>query len=101
MDIWELLEAPAPKGCDGVQNLYSWNLNYDAGTGPFVRFLDLIGWSEENFGENIGENIANQDAHDLRYVELDKLATALREYADRPHEVSAYVSTLMDAEANS
>ena len=96
MDIWELLEAPAPKGCDGVQDLYSWNLNYDAGTGPFVRFLDLIGWSEENFGENI----ANQDAHDLGYVELDKLATALREYADRPHEVSAYVSTLMDAEVS-
>lgn len=93
-DIWQLLEADAPPGCAAVQDLYSWSLNYDAGKGPFTLFLDLIGWTLDNLGE---------PAYDLKttslgYLECDKLAKALTEYADRPSDVTAYVETLMEAE---
>lgn len=95
-DIWEMLEQPAAQGCAGVQDLYSWSLNYDAGKGPFTLFLDLIGWSEEEIGEPL---YALKDAS-LGYLELGKLAVALTEYADAPHEVRDYVDKLMAAEAN-
>jgi hypothetical protein len=93
--IWELLEQDAPSGCDAVQDLYSWSLNYDAGKGPFTLFCDLIGWSEDNLGEPM---YSLKDAS-LGYVELDKLAKALTEYADRPHDVTAYVDELIAAES--
>lgn len=95
-DIWQLLEESAPQGCEAVQDLYSWSLNYDAGKGPFSLFLDLIGWSDENFGEPI---YSLKDAS-LGYMELSKLADALKDYSDQPHDVRAYVETLMGAESN-
>ena len=95
-DIWELLEQEAPQGCEAVQDLYSWSLNYDAGKGPFTLFLDLIGWTEDEFGEPF---YSLKDAS-LGYLELSKLAKALSEYADRPHDVREYVDTLMSAEVD-
>jgi len=92
--IWTLLEQDAPKGCEGVQELYSWSLNYDAGKGPFTLFLDLIGWSEDNIGEPL---YSLKDAS-LGYLELSKLAAALTEYADRPNEVREYTDALLEAE---
>jgi hypothetical protein len=94
-DVWEMLEQDAPSGCEGVQDLYSWSLNFDAGRGPFTLFLDLIGWSHEQ----IGETLYDLDGMFVGYVELGKLAAALTEYADRPHEVRAYVDALLEAES--
>lgn len=93
-DIWELLEQDAPQGCEAIQDLYSWSLNYDPGKGPMTLFLDLIGYSVEEYGQ------ALYDLSDASfgYVELDKLAKALTEYADRPHDVTEYVQALMEAE---
>ena len=93
-DIWAMLESEAPDGCEAVQDLYSWSLNYDAGRGPFTLLMDLIGWSEENVG---GPLYALDDAS-LGYLELSKLAAALSEYADRPHDVREYVDALRAAE---
>jgi hypothetical protein len=93
--FWQLLEQDAPQGCEAVQDLYSWSTNYDAGKGPFTLFLDLIGWSEDEMGEDI---YAYKD-RSLGYVELDKLALALVEYADRPNDVKEYVGELMAAES--
>lgn len=95
-NIYALLDQDAPQGCDSVQGLYSWSLNYDAGKGPFSLFLDLIGWSQEELGEPI---YSLKDAS-LGYLELDKLAKALTEYADRPNDVREYVEVLMTAESN-
>ncbi len=61
-DIWAMLEEPAPQGCEGVQDLYSWSLNYDAGKGPFPLFLDLIGWSADNFGETLTSDVVRKMA---------------------------------------
>ena len=88
VDIWQMLEETAPQGCENVQDLYSWSSNYDAGKGPFTLFLDLIGWSEDELGEPYAS---------LGYV--GKLAEALTEYADRPHDVREYVDALMAAES--
>lgn len=96
-DIWEMLEQDAPSGCDAVQDLYSWSLNYDAGKGPFTLFLDLIGYSFDEFGEAL----YSLTEASLGYLELDKLAKALTEYADRPQDVTGFVQTLMDAESAS
>jgi hypothetical protein len=94
MDIWELLEEDAPSGCESVQDLYSWSLNYDAGKGPFTLFLDLIGYSVDEFGETIYD-LKNAS---LGCVELDKIAQALTQYADRPNDVTDYVNALLVAE---
>lgn len=95
VDIWAMLEAPAPQGCEGVQDLYSWSLNYDPGKGPFTLLLDLIGWSDDEIGESL--YVAD---YPLGYVECSKMAVALTEYADRPHDVREYIDALMAAEMN-
>lgn len=92
-DLWELLESP-PDGCDHVADLYDWSTNYDPGRGPITLYLDLIGWSQDEYGEPLYD-LATMS---LGYVELSKLAAALTEYAHRPHDVRDYVDRLMTAE---
>ena len=93
-DIWALLEQTAPTGCEAVQDLYSWSLNYDAGKGPFALFLDLIGYSEDEYGCEL----YNMKDGGRGYVELSKLAAALEEYSTLPGTVYAYADTLIAAE---
>lgn len=93
MDVWELCENP-PAGCADVADLYHWSTNYDAGKGPFTLFLDLIGYSDEH----LGEPLYNLRDASLGYVELDKLADALKQYADRPGDVREFVDALIEAE---
>jgi hypothetical protein len=92
--IWEMLEEMAPAGCEAVQDLYSWSLNHDAGKGPFTLFLDLIGWTQEEYGEAF----YNLSDPSLGYLELSKLSAALSEYVEDPNVVRVYVANLMDAE---
>lgn len=92
--IWDMLEATPPAGCEAIRDLYSWSLNYDAGRGPFTLFLDLIGYSADEFGEPLYDLAAAS----LGYLELANLAAALTAYADRPHDVRDYVADLMEAE---
>jgi len=90
--VWEFLEQPnthAPQ----TQALYEWGLNCNHNANPFLVFLDLTGWSEDNYGERMITNPAS-----LGYMELDYLADALREYANNPHQVTAWVDTLMSCE---
>lgn len=89
-DVWEFTEN-APDYAEDVADLWHWSTNYDPGKGPFTLFLDLIGYSEDEFGENLYDMT---DAS-LGYVELDKLADALKEYANRPGDVRAWVGELL------
>lgn len=99
--VWEYAEN-APKHCEATADLWHWSTNYDAGDGPISLFLDMIGYSAEVFGSPLygpavrsGEDrIVGWDRF-LGYVELDKLGLALREYADRPHDVRAWVDGLL------
>jgi hypothetical protein len=92
-DVWELCDAP-PAGCEAVADLYHWSTNHDPGRGPFSLFADLIGWSDDELGAPI-YNLADTS---LGYLELGKLAAALAEYADDPHDVRAFVGKLIAAE---
>lgn len=94
LDIWQMLEQQAPTACEGVQDLYSWSLNYEAQQGPFTLFLDLIGYTFEEYGEAFYHLTESS----LGYVELYKLANALSEYASNPGLVRGYVNQLMAAE---
>lgn len=95
--IWRLLEEAAPDGCDDVQDLFSWSLNYDSGQSPWDLFVDLIGWSAESYGRASFD--LNEAHRTLGYVELSKLADALTQYSDRPQDVREYVDTLMSADS--
>jgi hypothetical protein len=95
IDVWTMLEEP-PDFAKAVADLYHWSTNYDAGKGPMTLFLDLIGWSEEHLGEPL-YSLANAS---LGYVELDKLADALKEYTARPTDVSTWVDELINTEQN-
>lgn len=91
-DIWEFLEQE-PKWAKETKALFEWSLNYEHGNRPFDLFLDIIGYAD-NYGA---------DRHDVRYrsigyMEADYLGDALKEWADAPHEVTAWIDELMATE---
>jgi hypothetical protein len=90
--FWELIETPAANVAD-VTELIHWSMNYDIKTGtPYHLFLDLIGYSFENFGERLyqGESSAV-----LGYLEMDKIGKALIEYSSNPQAVEDWITLLM------
>lgn len=89
-DVWSFTEH-APDFASDVADLWHWSTNYDAGRGPFTLFVDLIGWSDDNLGEPL---YSLKDAS-LGYLELAKLSAALAQYAERPHDVRAWVDELL------
>ena len=78
-----------------IVGLYQWSTNYEAGKTPFTLFIDLIGYSQEQFGESI----YNLDKPSLGYLELDYLGDALKEYATIGSDAYDFVVSLMEAEA--
>lgn len=93
-DLYGLLEE-APKECEGVASLWSWSMNFEAGQGPATAFLDLIGYSADQFGENV----YGWDKINMGYRELSELAGALEDYANNPQQVREYIDSLIEAEA--
>jgi hypothetical protein len=80
----------APEWASDTAHLMSWcEGNYDF-PAPSSLFLDLIGYSEEEFGENL----TARKMPDLGYLEIDLLAKALTEYAKRPLDIRDFVSSL-------
>jgi len=88
----EVLETP-PKGLASIAALYQWGTNYDHGNNPFVLFLDLIGWSNENVGSAIYVGNMEQGA-----MEADLIALALMAYANAPYDAHDYCSKIVYAE---
>lgn len=91
--VWEFLELPN-RWATETQALYEWGLNCDRNSNPFLVFLDLIGWSQENYGEPLVLGSFGS----LGYLEQSYLADALNEYANQPHEVTSWVDQLMQSE---
>lgn len=92
----ETLLTNAPKGCAETAQLYSWATNYDVKIGtPFGLFLDLIGFTAEYLS---AEPLVKNPNEFMGYLELDMLAKALAEYAERPVDVENYVAALVVAE---
>ena len=93
--FWELLETPAIE-TSNTADLILWSMNYDIKTGtPYHIFLDLIGYSDENYGENIFKGRVSSV---LGYMELDYLGDALKEYATNPQAVNDFIDSLTAAE---
>ena len=89
---YELIET-APDYASETARLVDWSENYDFPS-PASLFLDLVGFSEEHFGENL----TSQKMPSLGYLEIDLLAKALTEYATRPNDVYEWVEKWANAD---
>ena len=89
--VWDYLERENPHA-PHTQSLYSWGLNCNRDANPFTLFLDLIGWSDEHYGERFAPSGS------LGYMELGHLADALNEYTNDPERVRSWVDGLMSCE---
>lgn len=88
---WEALDR-APSYVEHTAALLRWSGNYeyeDKGN-PLPVFLDLIGWSDDHYGETVPRS-----AGPLAAMELDYLGDALKEYASRPQDVSDWLNVVM------
>jgi hypothetical protein len=92
--VWEYLEAET-RHAESVRELANWSRNYDIITGtPFQLFLDLIGYSDENYGVNL----IKKPHEVIGYLEADYLGDALKEYATNPQAVTDWIDGLMTVE---
>lgn len=116
---YDVLEG-APDYAEGVAALARWSTNYDH-PNPYQLFCDLIGFNGEEFNEvffcppiggsdkdgthvpewgeyrTVRVAMANLIDSRLGYMELGMLADALKEYAERPGDVTDYVRRIMEA----
>lgn len=77
-----------------VTDLWEWSTNYQFPS-PASLFLDLIGYSEDEFGEPL----CSSGAPNLGYHEHHLLGWALLAYAHRPADVLERVGELLQQEA--
>jgi hypothetical protein len=77
-----------------IVGLYQWSTNYEAGKTPFTLFIDLIGYTQEEYGEAL----YNLDKPQLGYLELDYLGDALKEYATIGQDAHDFVVRILNAE---
>ena len=77
-----------------IVGLYQWSTNYEAGKTPFTLFIDLIGYTQEQYGEAL----YNLDKPQLGYLELDYLGDALKEYATIGQDAYNFVVRILNAE---
>lgn len=95
MTLDQILEEEEARFPNAIA-LYQWSTNYEAGQTPFSLFLDLIGWSEENAGAPLYDLTNPQ----LGYLELDLLADALKEYANKGEEAYRFACSIVEAEVS-
>lgn len=88
----KMLNDPV-RNVDRVAKLISWSENYDYPS-PFTLFLDLIGWSEQEFGERQ----CKDKWPTLGYLEVSMLGEALQQYSENPDEVNFWLGDLLAAE---
>lgn len=79
-----------------IVGLYQWSTNYDAGKTPFTLFIDLIGWSADEYGAPLFD-LSNVH-RTLGYLELDYLGDALKEYATIGQDAYDFVVRILNAE---
>ena len=91
------LQEACPTYAENVGELYHWASNYN-NFSPFRKFLDLIGYTEEMYGEEVPLANWERPSFELGYVELGKLGEALTEYANRPEDVTRFIAELLEVE---
>ena len=78
-----------------TNELYEWSQNYNYPT-PFTVFMDLIGFSKEEFGGNLVSDYTEI----VGFYEIDSLADALKEYAKYPEAVITAINKIIYAESD-
>jgi hypothetical protein len=93
--VWDLLENP-PEAAANTAALIEWSMNFEIRKGtPYHLFLDLIGYSEEQYGAHL---FTGEYSSILGYMELDYLADALKEYALNPNAVISFIELVSAAD---
>ena len=87
-----------PPQASAIEELHDWSLNFSPGRNPYCVFIDLIGYSIEEWGA-----AAFSDTHDYRgilcYKELCLLADALKVFENNSYDqVYAWCDTLNESE---
>lgn len=90
LDLQNYREALA---FEAIDDLYTWGTNFDYEQNPFLDFLDLIGFSKEQYGQN-----CHTDS-DLSYADLEYIADALKEYVTRPQDATDFINLLLEEES--
>lgn len=94
MQTYELLEA-APEKLSRIAKLWSWSENFEYPS-PATVFIDLIGYSEEEYGEPL--TTMAEAVKVLGFLELGLLGEALDEYSDRPEDARNFITSLLESE---
>lgn len=76
-----------------IWELYEWGMNYDSENNPFVLFLDLIGWSEEE----LGTKLSKQEF--FGYLEMHMLGQALCVVGDQGQDAYEFAAFIMAKES--
>lgn len=106
--VWDYSDN-APEWAEPLAACWSWSLNCDPAGNPFTALLDLVGFSEDEFGGRLfpwaGRDDYDRRTHrftrrdwSLGWVEVGKLADALALWADRPYDCAEWVRGLFACE---
>lgn len=94
MNTYELIEN-APETLSRIARLWSVSSNYEYPT-PATFFIDLIGYTEEEYGEPL--TTMEQAVRRLDFIGLGLIGQALDEYTDRPNDARDFIQDLLEAE---
>lgn len=94
MNTYELIEN-APETLSRIARLWSVSSNYDYPT-PATFFIDLIGYTQEEYGEPL--TTMEQAVRRLDFIGLGLIGQALDEYTDRPNDARDFIQDLLEAE---
>ena len=89
-DIWGFLEVHDETRFQDLAELVNWSMNFDHKDSPYLAFLDLIGYSQDNYGDTMYQ----WDTNRMGYLELDYIADALKLYTSDPSAVLEWVTEL-------
>lgn len=89
-DFWEDLRSKAGEKLLPIVELAQISGNYEH-PNPWALFLDLIGYSREEFGANLFDY---NKLDMINCVELDYIADALKVYALRPLSVYSIIEEI-------
>jgi hypothetical protein len=94
-NIWDFLEFHNDTESQDLAELVNWSMNFDYKESPYLAFLDLIGYSQDTYGETQFDWQNNR----MGYLELNYLADALKLYTSDPSGVIDWITELEGLEA--
>lgn len=95
-DNYRKLINEAPERFEKIAYLWDWSINHDYPT-PASLFLDLIGYTLDEHGQLLCENMAKVIGR-LGTREMSLIGLAMDEYATRPTDARQFIEALLEAE---